>query len=307
VKKLLVALPAAVGLLTVLAVPGQAATPTLKLSATTIPAVGATVTVSGTSYLVPPHAEGQQVFGGVYVFFGWVSGGSTWGPAHRNSTSNNGTFPNTYAYPGDGGGASTRDDGSGLVRLVSFTDGGESGGATSFHMDAAGNWTTTLKIPGPTFSSTDPVTGQVKSFDCRTVQCGVYTIGAHGKASATNELFTPVTFATAAVPAPPAATTQAPKPSAAPKATTAAPATSGPAAATAAPVATTEVPATSAAAAPPTSAAASASAPADAQAVNVRNVSNSSNGSSFALIGGLVAAAALAAAAGGWIWRRRSG
>jgi hypothetical protein len=169
--------------------------PSLRISTATLSADRATtVTVTGTDYLVPPHAPGANVFGGVYLFFGWVKPGIAWGPSAKTSTSNDGNFGFTFHYAGDGGDPATRDDGSGTMRMVSFTAGGESGNATSFHMDDAGNWTTTLVVHGATYQYQDPTTGQARTVDCRTVQCGVYTIGAHGKASRTNERFTPIAF-----------------------------------------------------------------------------------------------------------------
>lgn len=182
----------------------QVPTPVLSASPATLPADAVTdITVTGTSYLRPPLAPGQVAFGGVYVFFGWVSDPSHFGPSVRNSDSNDGTFGVTYAYPGSGGDASTRDDGTGGIRLVSFTPGGESGAATDYHMDDAGNWTTTLRVYGSTFTSTVPTTGETLTFDCTVVQCGVLTIGAHGIASSTNERFFPLTFTASAI-APPA-------------------------------------------------------------------------------------------------------
>lgn len=153
-----------------------------------------TITVTGTDYLVPPHAPGTNVFGGVYLFFGWVRPGGSWGPSWKSSTSNDGSFGYTYHYAGDGGDASTRDDGSGTMRLISFTAGGESGNATDFHMDDAGNWSTTLTVRGSKYQYKDPQSGRAVTVDCQAVQCGVYTIGAHGKASRTNEKFVPVSF-----------------------------------------------------------------------------------------------------------------
>jgi hypothetical protein len=169
--------------------------PRLTVSSSSLPAGSASLlTVTGTDYLVPPHAAGTDVFGGVYLFFGWVADAGRFGPSIRNSNNNDGTAGVTYAYPGEVGDASQRDDGSGNMRLVSFTAGGESGNATDFHMDDAGNWSATLRVPGAVFHTTNPITGEVRSFDCTEVQCGVFTIGAHGKASATNEKFTPLTF-----------------------------------------------------------------------------------------------------------------
>ncbi len=181
--------------------------PTLTPSRTTIGEnETANVTVTATNYLVPPHVCGTNVFGGVYLFFGWVKPGGQWGPSWRSSTSATGLFGQTYSYPGEGGGADTRDDGTGVVRLVSFTQGGESGDSTPFHMDGAGNWSADLTVRGSKFSFVDVVTGQSASVDCMVVQCGVFTIGAHGKSSRTNEQFFPINFTNAqGVVVPPAA------------------------------------------------------------------------------------------------------
>lgn len=157
----------------------------------------ATVTVTGANYLVPPHVCGSNVFGGIYLFFGWVKPGGQWGPSAKNSTSANGLFGQTYSYPGEGGGAETRDDGTGAVRLISFTPGGESGDFTPFHMDGAGNWQSDLIVRGSKFSFVDVMTGKAASVDCMVVQCGVFTIGAHGKSSRTNEQFHPINFTNA--------------------------------------------------------------------------------------------------------------
>lgn len=176
------------------------ADPTLQVSPSTLATDRVTdLTVSGTGYLVPPHAPDVDVFGGVYVFFGWVDDPNRFGPSIRNSNDNDGTFGVSYAYPGEGGDAATRDDGSGQVRLVAFTEGGESGDATDYHMDDQGNWATTIRVYGSTFTSTDPATDETTTYDCTQVQCGVFTIGAHGKPSSTNEVFTPVSFSPAAV------------------------------------------------------------------------------------------------------------
>jgi hypothetical protein len=175
----------------------------LSVSSTSLPAgQTSTVTLMGTDYLVPPHAPDTHLFGGVYVFFGWVAGGP-WGPSNRNSANNNGAFGYTYSYRGDGGDASTRDDGTGRVRLVAFTPGGVSGDATPFHMDDNGNWSATLTIEGSTYTFIDPATGAPKTVSCQQVQCGVFTIGAHGIASATNERFVPINFVGAPAVAPP--------------------------------------------------------------------------------------------------------
>lgn len=175
-----------------------AANPSISVDRSTIGVdETAVVTVTGRSYLLPPHVCGTDVFGGIYLFFGWVQPGGQWGPSFKSSTSTQGLFGTTYSYPGEGGGAETRDDGTGTVRLISFTAGGESGTSTPFHMDGQGNWQSNLTVRGSTYSFTDLRTGASQRVDCKVVQCGVYTIGAHGKASRTNERFVPINFADA--------------------------------------------------------------------------------------------------------------
>jgi hypothetical protein len=189
------------------------ANPTLSVDRPTLGATEtAVVTVTGTGYLLPPHVCGTDVFGGIYLFFGWVQPGGQWGPSFKSSTSTQGLFGTSYSYPGEGGGAETRDDGTGTIRLISFTAGGESGTSTPFHMDGAGNWRSDLTIRGATYRYTDLRTGASNTVDCRAVQCGVFTVGAHGKASRTNERFTPITFVdpTGAPAAPSAAAGAAP-------------------------------------------------------------------------------------------------
>jgi hypothetical protein len=202
----------------------NAASPKLSLSRTSLGAHASDVriTVTGQDYLVPPHAEGTDVFGGVYVFFGWVKPGGTWGPSNRNSHSNKGTFGVTYSYPGEQGDAGTRDGGDGAIRFVSFTDAGLSGDATPYHMDEDGNWTAHVTVPGPTYTYRD-ADGTKQRVDCREVTCGVYTIGAHGKASATNEVFTPIRFASTRPEQPEPTRTAEPSPSRSAKPKTTAP------------------------------------------------------------------------------------
>jgi len=189
--------------------PAGAQTAALTVDRPVVPAATpTTVTVTGTNYQVPPHAPDKNLMGGVYVLFGWVQPGSTWGPSNTNGTNSDGQFGITYSYIGERG-ADTRDDGSGLNRFVSFTAGGVSGESTSFHMtmqdppiNSQGTWSTTITVPGSVYQWTDPVTQKVNTVDCLQVQCGVYTIGAHGIRSRPNEQFTPITFMTGGGPAP---------------------------------------------------------------------------------------------------------
>jgi hypothetical protein len=187
--------------------------PTLSATpATNLPATGkTTVQVRGIDYLMPTITPGTQVTGGIYVFFGWVDQTKkAWGPSARNINNTDGNFGRTYLYPGEGGSGETREGQSG-TSFVSFTASGESGSATEYHMDSNGNWTAPVEVPGAVFTTQVPG-GGTKTTDCRQVTCGIFTIGAHGKASATNEKFTPLRFAGAAGPG----STAGPSPSAQP-------------------------------------------------------------------------------------------
>lgn len=189
---------------------GTSASPSLTATPNVASPAGATtITVTGTNYLVPPHQQGRSLFGGIYLFFGWVAPGGQWGPSWRaTATAANpwvGQFGATYSYPGEGGGGETRDDGTGTIRLIAFTGGGMSGLETAFTMDCGGNWQTSLVVRGATFQWSDLATGASNTVDCRVVQCGVFTIGAHGIASRTNEQFTPIAIGDGSgAPAPPA-------------------------------------------------------------------------------------------------------
>jgi len=156
--------------------------------------------------------------GGVYVLFGWVQPGNSWGPSHTNGVNTDGQFGYSYNYAGISRGADTRDDGTGHNRFVSFTAGGPSGESTEFHMsmdpaypdNSRGSWTTTITIPGAVYTYLDPATNAPKAVDCRVVQCGIYTIGAHGVKSQTNERFFPISFAATGGTTPTAPVTAAP-------------------------------------------------------------------------------------------------
>lgn len=168
--------------------------PVLTVSpATALPATGpTTVTVTGKDYLVPPHAAGTAVSGGIYVFFGWVDSTTKWGPSGRNINNTDGNFGTTYLYPGEQGSQDNQNAGSSIGN-VAFTPGGE-GADGSPTMNDNGDWTLQLPVPGATFTTALPG-GGTRTTNCLQVTCGIFTIGAHGKASATNEKFTPVTFA----------------------------------------------------------------------------------------------------------------
>lgn len=139
-----------------------------------------TVTVSGSGFQYVPNAPG-----GIYVFFGVVSdpASTAWAP------SQGGASGTTYSY------ASTE----GAIRLVAFA-GGSSATDANAVIDANGDWTAEMTIPGSTFirSSGNPHDGSAaegETVDCLQQVCGIITIGAHGNVNANNESFTPVVFA----------------------------------------------------------------------------------------------------------------
>lgn len=124
------------------------------------------VTLTGTGY---PTSLGGSNFGGVYLVFGWVD----------KLPSAGGSFANgDYVYA----------DGAGTYqRMVNYP--GNTTEPNSPTMDAKGNWTSDFVIYGSKFTSANGVT-----VDCYKVQCGVFTIGAHGKVNGAGEVFTPVYF-----------------------------------------------------------------------------------------------------------------
>lgn len=124
-------------------------------------------------------------FGGVYVVFGWVddASGGSWRP------SEGGRSGEDYLYVPD----SQDKDNAGFQRFVAYPGSDTAGSANGGTVAADGSWSTTLTVPGPTFEATDG-SGAVRSVDCRRVQCGVITMGAHGVVDASNETFTPVRF-----------------------------------------------------------------------------------------------------------------
>ena len=148
---------------------------------------GSTVTVSGTGF---QSVEGGA--GGVYVTFGWVAdaAGGTWRPTAGGATGED------YLYAPDDEGA----DNTGYQRYVAFPGSATAMAANGGVVAADGTWTTDLVIPPAQFEAFDRA-GNPAPVDCTQVQCGVITFGAHGVKNATNETFTPVTFA-ADVPAP---------------------------------------------------------------------------------------------------------
>ncbi len=140
------------------------------------------VTVSGSGF-----QSIKKGFGGIYVLFGWVkdpSGGS-WRP------SNGGVVGADYRYVPD----QESKDNAGFQRFVSFP-GSETESAAQAIMADDGSWKVDMVIPGAVFESRDR-DNKVTEVDCRTEQCGIITIGAHGVKNSRNESFTPVSFGAA--------------------------------------------------------------------------------------------------------------
>jgi hypothetical protein len=154
-------------------------------------------------------------FGGVYVMFGWVRdpGGDSWRPSKGGLTGKD------YRYIPDSENAA---DNRGYLRFVSFP-GGSTAGEANAVMSGSGGFRVTMTVPGPEFQSVDRE-GRLSTVDCRTMTCGVITIGAHGVKNAANETFTPVRFGDVYDEAPSASPSATAEPSA-----PAAPAASSPA------------------------------------------------------------------------------
>lgn len=128
----------------------------------------------------------QGAFGGIYVFFGWVSdpAGGAWSPSKGGHTGSD------YRYVPDSESA----DNNGYQKFIAFPGSETAYAANGGLIAADGTWATELVVPGPVFEAQDR-SGAVTEVDCTTVQCGVITVGAHGVVNPSNETFTPVSFA----------------------------------------------------------------------------------------------------------------
>lgn len=122
----------------------------------------------------------KNAHGGVYVAFGTVSG--KWRPSQGGQTGKN------YRYVPD----SESKGNQGFLRYVAYP-GSDTASSANGGTLKGGSFSTTLTIPGPVFKTYDR-NNKITTVDCRTVQCGVITFGAHGIKNANNETFTPVTF-----------------------------------------------------------------------------------------------------------------
>lgn len=136
-----------------------------------------TLTVSGKGF---QSVKGGH--GGVYVWFGTVNG--DWKPSQGGQSGVN------YVYVPD---EETKDNG-GFQRYVAFPGSNTADAANGGTMNAQGNWSTELVVPGPKFQAVGR-NGGTTTVDCTKVTCGVITIGAHGVRNGNNETFTPVKLA----------------------------------------------------------------------------------------------------------------
>ncbi|QYM77027.1 S-layer homology domain-containing protein [Leucobacter luti] len=138
-----------------------------------------TLDLTGTGYATKNAWNSN--FGGAYVLFGVVTPKSdadpgSWGPSKQGVSGQN------YDYA----------PGAGTNQTMVNYPGNETEPGVPF-MDASGNWSGQIVIPGAQFTSQAG-----KQIDCLVQQCGVITIGAHGSVQGGVEVFTPVTFAQAA-------------------------------------------------------------------------------------------------------------
>ncbi|MFD5092214.1 hypothetical protein ACFWMR_16560 [Amycolatopsis thailandensis] len=218
--KQLMRVAVAAGLLMIAApVPASAAGAAVTFSpGAADPDYATSLQVKGTGFQSVPKG-----YGGIYLLFGWVADGA-WQP------SQGGAAGETYRYVKD---KETKDN-NGFQRFLAFP-GSDTASAANGELAANGTWSTKLVIPGARFKAADR-TGKVVDVDCLKVRCGLITVGAHGVVNATNETFTPVTFA---VPKAPTTQAAAPPP---PPASSAPPPSSGaaPASSSAPPVSTVE-------------------------------------------------------------------
>lgn len=177
----LVALAAGLVLPVLVAAPAQAAASVSVSNASGAAQIdgrySTTLTVSGRGFQAIKGGHG-----GTYVWFGTVDG--AWKPSQGGVSGTN------YLYVPDAESA----DNKGFQRFVAFP-GSDTAGSAAATMSANGSWRTTITVPGPTFKAVGR-NGAVTTVDCRKVQCGVITVGAHGVKNAHNETFTPVSVDT---------------------------------------------------------------------------------------------------------------
>ncbi|GAA1948137.1 hypothetical protein [Amycolatopsis minnesotensis] len=185
-------------------VPAEAAGARVAVSpATADPQYATVLTVRGSGFQSVPKG-----FGGIYLLFGWVADGG-WQP------SKGGASGATYRYVPD----KEAKDNRGFQRFIAFPGGDTASSANGGTIAADGSWQAQIVVPGARFKATDR-NGAAVDVDCLATRCGLITVGAHGVVNATNETFTPVTFAVPkpkpAPAAPPVAPPPPPPPTSAP-------------------------------------------------------------------------------------------
>lgn len=146
-------------------------------TATVDPTYATTLTVGGKGF---QSIKGGH--GGIYVFFGTVSG--SWQPSKGGKVGTN------YKYVPD----SESKNNQGFQKFVAFPGSDTGSAANGGTIAANGTWSTSMTIPGAKFKTVDRQ-GKAVSVDCTQVTCGIITIGAHGVTNSRNESFTPVSFA----------------------------------------------------------------------------------------------------------------
>lgn len=140
-----------------------------------------TVTVSGSGF-----QSINKGFGGLYVVFGSVAN-TVWQP------SKGGKADKDFYYVAD----SQAKDNKGYQRFVAFPGSNTADSANGGVVKADGTFRLSMVIPGPTFTAATS-SGGTTTVDCREVQCGIITFGAHGVANGRNEAFQPISFGAAA-------------------------------------------------------------------------------------------------------------
>ncbi|GAB3598234.1 Ig-like domain repeat protein [Microbacterium tumbae] len=151
-------------------------------------------TLNGYGFDPGPVVEPGTGTGGIYVGFGTkkdTDSSETWRRSKGGSSGPVGQGDYTYGSP-----VFVANQGTGDADVADGV------------MNADGEWTATLTIPG---SSLPSFFGD--TIDCTQYECGVFSFGAHGVVKAANEAYTAVSFAEQAVPATPTTTTLAAQPS----------------------------------------------------------------------------------------------
>lgn len=140
-----------------------------------------TLSVSGSGF-----QSIDKGFGGIYVVFGYVAS-SAWQP------SKGGKADKDFFYVAD----SQSKNNKGYQRFVAFPGSSTADSSNGGVLSANGTFKLSMVIPGPTFTAAS-ASGGSTTVDCREVQCGIITFGAHGVSNGRNEAFQPISFAASA-------------------------------------------------------------------------------------------------------------